>query len=189
MRTHRTSDQSVPAPPQAPVERSGARDDHPAGAQTATGVAMRTLGLDLGERRIGVALSDPLGLTAQRLTVIERRDAPADLARIRALVATHQVAVIVVGLPLTLRGRAGPQAQKARAFVAALQRHLRTPVKLVDERLTTVQGQRALAETGTSSRKRRALIDQVAAQLILQHFLDHARQQQAGSTHDVDLSK
>ena len=133
---------------------------------------MRILGLDVGDRRIGVALSDPLGLTTQRLTVLERQGLAKDAERMAALVVQHEVEQIVVGLPLTLRGSRGIQAGKVEAFVDALRRRLAVPIELLDERLTTVQGARALREVGTSRRRQKQAIDQVAAQLILQQFLD-----------------
>lgn len=138
---------------------------------------MRILGLDVGERRIGVALSDTLGLTAQGITVLERRSPQADLDAICALAAQHGVETIVIGLPLTLRGERGAAAQRITAFADALRRRVSVPVELADERLTTVQGERALLATGASRRTRKQVIDRVAAQLILQHFLDvkHAR--------------
>ena len=136
----------------------------------------RTLGLDIGDRRIGVALSDALGLTAQRLTVLERRDPAADIEAMRALMTAHQVEQVVVGLPLTMRGEQGAQAKKVAAFVALLQRRVAIPIHWLDERLTTVQGHRALSAMNTSPRKRKQMIDQVAAQLILQDFLDTQRQ-------------
>jgi len=136
---------------------------------------MRVLGLDVGDRRIGVALSDPLGITAQRLTVLERRGAAKDVEAVRALVEQHGVSVLVVGMPLTMRGLAGVQAGKVAAFSEALRRRLAVPVEVVDERLTTVQGERALRQTHTRRRPRRRTIDQVAAQLILQQFLDTQR--------------
>ncbi len=137
---------------------------------------MRVLGLDVGDRRIGVAMSDPLGLTAQRLTVLTRTAAAADADAVGALVAAHGVARIVVGLPLTLRGERGIQAQKVTAFADLLRRRVPVPLVLVDERLTTVQGQRMLQHTRASRRTRKAAIDQIAAQLILQHYLDATRQ-------------
>lgn len=133
---------------------------------------MRALGLDVGERRIGVALSDPLGISAQRLATIGHRGLAQDVATVAQLVVEHQVGVVVVGLPLTMAGDRGSQAEHVMAFVNALRGALSCPVETVDERLTTVQGQRALLETDTSRRKRRQLIDQVAAQLILQAYLD-----------------
>ena len=136
---------------------------------------MRVLGLDVGDRRIGVALSDSLGLTAQRLTVLERGRSLEDAAAVRALVERHGVEAVVVGLPLTLRGDEGPQAKKVIAFAETLRQRLSVPVQLIDERMTTVQGERALLETGASRRTRKQVIDQVAAQLILQQFLDTQR--------------
>ena len=137
---------------------------------------MRALGLDVGERRIGVALSDPLGISAQRLTTFEHHDLTDDVRTVAQLAAEHQVVAVVVGLPLTMKGAHGSQADYVMTFVNALRGALSCPVETVDERLTTVQGQRALLETDTSRRKRKQLIDQVAAQLILQAYLDaHAK--------------
>jgi putative Holliday junction resolvase len=126
----------------------------------------------VGDARIGIALSDPLGLTAQRLTVVTRTALARDVEAVRRLVGAHGVERIVIGLPLTMQGERGIQANKVEAFAAALGRAVAVPVTLIDERLTTVQGERALRETGTRSRRRKQVIDQVAAQLILQQFLD-----------------
>ena len=136
---------------------------------------MRVLGLDVGDRRIGGAVSDSLGLTAQRVTVLERRGPSRDVEAVQALVERYGASAVVVGLPLTMRGERGVQAEKVSAFSEALRRSLAVPIELVDERLTTVQGARALRETGASRRTRKAVIDQVAAQLILQDFLDRQR--------------
>ena len=136
---------------------------------------MRILGLDVGDKRIGVALSDALGLTAQRLTVLERTALAADVEAVRLLAERHQVETIVAGLTLTMQGVLGIQAQKVKTFADHLQRRVSVPVRLIDERLTTVQGQRALLATDTSRRRRKQVIDQVAAQLILQQFLDAQR--------------
>ena len=134
---------------------------------------MRVLGLDVGERRIGVAVSDALGITAQRLTVVERREhLSQDVEAMATLVKTNQVDAVVVGLPVTMQGSVGEQAKRVMTFVEALRETLRCPVELLDERLTTVQGERSLLETDTSRKKRKRLIDQVAAQLILQAYLD-----------------
>lgn len=132
----------------------------------------RTLGLDVGERRIGVALSDMLGITAQRLTLITRHDRQKDLDAIAALANEHEVNAIVVGLPLMMRGEVGPAAKLVTEFADALKEKVSCPVQLWDERLTTVQGERALLETDTSRKDRKRLIDQIAAQLILQSYLD-----------------
>ena len=132
---------------------------------------MRVLGLDVGDRRIGIAMSDSLGLTAQRLTVLERRGPEADVTALCALITQHNVDALVVGLPLTMRGIRGIQAEKVSAFIERVRRRTSVPVHWVDERLTTVQGTRALQETGRA-RRPKGTIDQVAAQLILQQFLD-----------------
>jgi putative Holliday junction resolvase len=136
---------------------------------------MRVLGLDVGDKRIGIAISDTLGLTAQRLSVLQRSALKADVQAIQALVQEHQASAVVLGLPLTLAGVEGPQAKKVQHFAEALQRALAVPVQLLDERLTTVQGERALLATGASRKKRKSVIDQVAAQLILQQYLDAKR--------------
>lgn len=136
---------------------------------------MRWLGLDVGERRIGVAISDPLGLTAQRLTLLERREPNADVQAVARLAGDHAAAGIVVGLPLTMRGEVGPQAQRVMVFVEALRGAVPCEVHVVDERLTTVQSERALLAVDTPRRKRKQMIDQLAAQLILQSYLDAKR--------------
>ena len=137
---------------------------------------MRVLGLDVGDRYIGAALSDALGLTAQPLRVIDRQAGEAE-ARVAALVDEHRAERVIVGLPLTLRGEQGPQAAKVAAFADRLRRRLAVPVELLDERLTTAQGQRVLRETGAKRRGR--ILDRIAAQLILQQYLDiqHAQRQ------------
>ncbi len=132
----------------------------------------RVLGLDVGERRIGVSLSDALGLTAQRLTLIQRQTLAQDVKTVAALVEEREATAVVVGLPITMRGDIGEQAQRVMTVVEALRGALSCPVHVMDERLTTAQGERALLETDTSRSKRKRLIDQVAAQLILQAYLD-----------------
>jgi putative Holliday junction resolvase len=139
---------------------------------------MRVLGLDVGDRRIGVAISDSLGLTAQPLTVLTRRGLAADVETICALISQHGVERLIMGLPLTMRGEHGIQASKVTVLRDALQQRLTIPIDLVDERLTTVQGERALREAGASRRARRSAIDVVAAQLTLQQFLDRHRSAQ-----------
>ena len=143
----------------------------------------RILGLDVGERRVGVALSDALGLTAGRLMVLNRQaTAASDAEAIRQLVEQHNVQMIVVGLPLTMRGDRGPQARKVEAFVQTLRQRLVVPIRLIDERLTTVQSQRVLREIRLPHRSRKQVVDQVAAQLILQQFLERQRQKQESQT-------
>ena len=132
----------------------------------------RTLGLDVGDRRIGIAMSDPLGFTAQRLTLLKRQSPEQDARAIETLVNEHEAQAVVMGLPLNMDGTVGDQAKKVMAFAETLKARLCCPVHLWDERLTTMQGERILLETDTSRRKRKQVIDQLAAQLILQHYLD-----------------
>uniref|UniRef100_UPI00404B88E0 Holliday junction resolvase RuvX n=1 Tax=Desulfobacca sp. TaxID=2067990 RepID=UPI00404B88E0 len=136
------------------------------------------MGLDLGAKRIGVALSDALGLTAQGLTVLHRRGLALDLAGIVALAQKHEVQEIVIGLPRHLDGRLGGLAQEVRWWQEELQARLAVPVYTWDERLTTMEAERLLLTADVSRRKRRQVIDKMAASLILQAFLDNRRQRQ-----------
>jgi len=132
----------------------------------------RTAGLDVGDKTIGIALSDPLGFTAQGLTVLRRRGRDGSLGDLVALLRQHDVVRAVVGLPRNMNGTYGPRAELARAFAATLEAAAGLPVLLEDERLTTVQAQRTLLAGDASRAKRRAVVDMLAAQLILQGFLD-----------------
>ena len=132
----------------------------------------RIMGLDVGQRRIGVAISDPVGLTAQGVTVLERRTPAADVEAVCRLAKTHAAETVVIGLPLTLEGQRGPQAQRVAAFADLVHRALGLPIAWVDERFTTAQGERVLLEGGMSRQQRKHVVDQVAAQLILQSYLD-----------------
>ncbi len=136
---------------------------------------MRALGLDYGTKTIGVAVSDGLGLTAQTVTTIRRTNLKADLAALGELVREYEAERFVVGLPLNMDGTEGPRAEATRRFVDALTQTLGLPVELWDERLSTVAAQRTLLEADLSRAKRREVIDQMAAQFILQGWLD-ARQ-------------
>ncbi len=133
---------------------------------------IRILGLDLGEKRIGVALSDALGWTAQGLMVIQRQGQQRDLEQVVDLVRKHEVQEIVIGLPRHLDGRLGGGAEEVLVWVQELQERLGLPVHTIDERLTTMQAERVLLEADVSRRKRRQVIDKMAAGLILQAFLD-----------------
>lgn len=133
------------------------------------------MGLDVGDRTVGVAVSDPLGTVAQGWTVIRRTEAAADIQVVLELARERDVGLLVVGLPRSLKGEVGPQAQKVLAFVAALQEASSIPVALWDERFTTRVAQEALRTAGAPRRKRKALVDQVAAAVILQGFLDAER--------------
>lgn len=135
---------------------------------------MRILAIDHGERRLGIAVSDPTGLIAVPLEVIERSSWARDLARLRHLIEVYQVQQIVVGRPLTAAGTEGPQAKAAARFTERLRAALALPIIEVDERYSTAGAARALREGGRrrSTRGRR---DAVAAALILQPYLDRAR--------------
>ena len=135
----------------------------------------RIMGLDVGEVTVGVAVSDELLITAQPVTTIRRRGIKQDVRKIAELAAAHEVASIVVGLPLRMAGDAGPAAASARDFARRLQESLRLPIHTWDERLTTVQAERSLLEADLSRRRRRQVINQVAAAIILQSYLDNRR--------------
>ena len=136
---------------------------------------MRVMGLDYGERRIGVALSDELGLTAQILEVYERRDRRSDLAHLAELVRTTGAGLIVVGLPLNMNGSRGPAALAAERFARELSRAAGRDTIMVDERLSTVAAQRDLLAMNLRRGRRREVIDGAAAAIILQGYLDGRR--------------
>ena len=131
----------------------------------------------MGERRIGLALSDPLGLTAQGLPTAERRNKREDLNFLKSLVRRHEVSLILVGNPLNMDGSESPQSAKARAFAAELTRQVAVAVELWDERLTSVEAHAMLDESGVEKGKRRGRVDQLAATILLQSFLDTPRVQ------------
>jgi putative Holliday junction resolvase len=133
--------------------------------------AGRVLGLDLGEARIGVAISDDDRRVAVPFGTV-RTGAPADVKAIAAIVREQGVTEIVVGLPLHLSGRAGEAAEHARTFAQVLREALGLPVSLQDERLSTVEAERALGAAGVRGRERRRVVDQTAAAVILQAYLD-----------------
>jgi putative Holliday junction resolvase len=133
----------------------------------------RVLGLDLGDARIGVAISDDDRRLAVPIGTV-RTGAPADVKAVAALVREHDVTVVVVGLPLLLSGEAGERAHHAERFAEALRGFLGVPVELHDERLSTVEADRALREAGASGRDRRRRVDRSAATVILQSWLDSA---------------
>ncbi len=134
----------------------------------------RVLGLDLGQARIGVAISDPERRLAVPFGTI-RTGPPEDVKAIAAIVGEQQVSAIVVGHPLSMSGRAGEAADHAERFAEALRGFLGLPVHLQDERLSTVQAERDLGARGLRGRERREVVDQTAAMVILQAYLDSAR--------------
>lgn len=137
---------------------------------------MRTLGLDYGERRIGVAISDESGSIAQPLETIPtpRGDAAA-LARIAELVKTREVGQIVLGLPLHMSGRAGVEAERVRAFGDRVAKLTGVPVDYLDERWTSLEAEHALEEAGMSRREQRGRVDPIAAALLLRTWLERRR--------------
>jgi len=132
----------------------------------------RVLALDLGKRRIGLAISDELGLTAQGLPTLERTKIRADLSRLAELAKEKNVTLILIGNPMHLSGREGRQAEHARDFGARLQAATGLPVEFWDERLTTVEAQRVLRESGVSIEKRAKAVDRLAAVILLESYLD-----------------
>jgi putative Holliday junction resolvase len=139
---------------------------------------VRILALDVGRKRIGVAVSDPLGFTAQGLMVLERRDWDQDIDRLLKIARPYQVQEVLVGLPRHLNGRLGEQAEEIMALAQALGEALQAKVVTWDERLSTVEAERLLIEADMSRRRRRRVVDQVAATLILQAYLDSRQQRQ-----------
>ncbi len=133
---------------------------------------MRILGIDHGERRVGLALSDEDGRIAQPLSTVPRRDPKVLLTDLAEIVREREVSRIVVGLPLMLDGREGASARRARRFAERLEETTGVTVELWDERLTTVAAQRALGEAGVKRAGQRAMVDRVAAALLLQSYLD-----------------
>ena len=132
----------------------------------------RVAGLDVGSKRIGVAVSDALHLTAQPLTVVERASVVRDIARILEVLSQYDVALVVVGLPLQMDASEGDQAARVRKFADAFGESSGIEVVYQDERLTTVAGERLLIESGMRRARRRNVIDKMAATLILQAYLD-----------------
>ncbi|MFE5323306.1 Holliday junction resolvase RuvX [Paenibacillus sp. NPDC056579] len=132
----------------------------------------RLMGLDYGDKTIGIAVSDELGWTAQGLEVIRRTTEERDLARIREIIGLYDVKELVVGLPKNMNNTIGPRGEICIAFAQSLQEALQMPVHLWDERLTTASAQRTLIEADVSRKKRKQVIDKMAAALILQGYMD-----------------
>jgi putative Holliday junction resolvase len=132
----------------------------------------RRLGVDVGRARIGIAVCDRDGLLATPVETV-RRDDSSDLRRILEIADEYDALELVVGLPLSMSGGDTPSTDDARAFAARIAEH--RPVRLVDERLSTVTAQRGLHQAGKNTKKSRSVIDQAAAVIILQHALDHER--------------
>jgi putative Holliday junction resolvase len=131
----------------------------------------RILALDYGTKRIGVALSDELGWTAQPLETFERRTLDRDLAHIAELVSVHDVGRVVLGFPLQLDGREGPAVQAMREFAARVEESLPVPLVLWDERMTTKAAEDLLIAADVSRKKRKGAVDRIAAAILLQSYL------------------
>ena len=131
---------------------------------------MRILGIDIGSKRTGIAISDELGITAQGLNTLESEK---DLiGRLKDIIKSEGVNEVVIGLPLNMNGSAGPQAERAIKFCDLLKGEIGIPVKLWDERMTTMEVERIMIEADTSRRKRKKKIDKLAAQVMLQSYLN-----------------
>ena len=131
------------------------------------------MGLDYGEKRIGVAVSDPLELTAQAVATIENTGDTNVIEDIKGIMGNYSgIEEIVIGLPKNLKGEIGPSAQKVLDFVEILKKEFSVPITAWDERMTTVQAERMFQEAGIKGKKRRGLIDKTAAAFILQNYLD-----------------
>jgi len=137
---------------------------------------MRLIGLDVGDKTIGVAVSDELGFGAHPVTVIKRTESlRKDIGKLRELAEEYKVERIIVGLPIMLAGTTGVQAEKVLAFVEEVRKRIRIPIETWDERLTTSEVERMLIETGHRREKRREIIDMYAAAVILQSYMDRQR--------------
>jgi putative pre-16S rRNA nuclease len=138
------------------------------------GGGQRIIGIDYGSVRMGLAMSDETRTIAGGLEVYRRRGEAQDIAHLAAIVVQHAAELVVLGLPYNMDGSLGPKAEEVLRFKSALERAIPCPVVTIDERLTTVEAERVLLEGDLSRAKRRDLRDQVAAVLILQHYLDRA---------------
>jgi putative holliday junction resolvase len=143
--------------------------DLPANSDRSPG---RILGLDVGSKRIGVAVSDPLGITAQGLETILRKNKRSHFQQLEKLIQTYEIRELVVGYPLRMSGAEGIQAEKMQRFAAELRQRFQLPVHLWDERLTSAQANRLLRETNMSIKRRGEVVDRMAAVLILQSWMD-----------------
>lgn len=135
---------------------------------------MKILGLDYGDRRIGIAVSDAFGWTAQGLEVITRRSNDEEvLQRLGTIIAENAVEEIVLGLPKNMNGTIGPRGELSKEFAETLKQTFGLPVHLWDERLSTVSAERTLLEADVSRKKRKQVVDKMAATIILQTYLDY----------------
>lgn len=136
----------------------------------------RALGIDYGDVRIGIAVSDAMGWTAQGVETIHRKNEEADLARIGELIAQYEVGTLVLGLPKNMNGTIGPRGELSQQFAALLEEKFGLPVVLWDERLSTMAAERMLISADVSRKKRKQVVDKMAAAIILQNYLDSKSQ-------------
>jgi putative Holliday junction resolvase len=140
---------------------------------------MRIMALDVGDRAIGIAISDALLLTAQARPTLRRKDPQSDIEHIRRLAVDNEVHQIVVGQPLHMDGRESRQSQKIARFAEQLQQNLALPIVFWDERLTSFEAEQHLEQLGLNWRQRREQVDKIAAMIILQNYLDSRPKQSA----------
>jgi putative Holliday junction resolvase len=135
------------------------------------GIAGRILAIDHGSRRMGLAVTDPLGITAQGIETLQRKNNRADFGRLERIIREYEVKEIVLGYPLRMSGQEGIQSQKVAEFAEELRKRFQLPVHLWDERLTSAEANRLLRENEVSTRRRVQAVDRMAAVLILQSFM------------------
>ena len=135
----------------------------------------RVLGLDVGDKTIGVAVSDGLGITAQGVTTIRRQSFDKDFAALEKIIEEYEAARIVIGLPKMMDGTEAVQSGKVREFAAKIEKRFSLPITFVDERLSTALVQKMMIEGGVRREKRREVVDMLAAQIILQSYIDRKR--------------
>ena len=158
--------------------------DSPAGGpKSSFEVGGRLMALDVGEKTVGVAVTDPAGITAQPFKTLARRPDGGEVEAIRELASSLGVKEVVVGLPTRTDGRAGVEVRRVRAFARRVQQACALPVHFVDERFTTVQAERLLVDAGLSRRRRRQAINHVVAAIILETFLARRRVKGEGEGH------
>ena len=136
---------------------------------------MRILGIDLGEKRIGISICDELGITAQGLPTIISKTEIEDIKSIKKIIDQYNVEKVITGLPKNMNGSIGPQAKKAILFAEKIKDYCKIPVEMLDERLTTSSAEKALIQGNRSRKKRKKVIDKMSAVLILQTYLDKAK--------------
>jgi putative Holliday junction resolvase len=135
----------------------------------------RVLALDVGTKRIGLAVTDELGITAQPLETLIRQNKRKDLAALKELVEELQITDIVIGMPLRMSGESGTQAEKVKTFADELRKQLAQPIHFYDERLTSAEANRMLNEAGMTRLDRKGVVDQMAAVLILQGWMERSK--------------